>query len=231
MLSINFAALVMAGCMEPEMQKNPPAIGGKTNGPVRERPGGFQENPGETYPYPEIVYQEFVPSNVNLDYMKVVTWRITWPSYDSDFNDDLIPTLLSVSTGELNSIAYLNNADPDETFKTTLSLYLNRKLYASNEMLSQLDHLDHPGGVWDNEWTYFKKGNVPLNDLMYWVQESPNAFEYEWPTDTKLMSSIMDYQEGDFIHFHMGSKDQYGGIRIVSDTPRIIEVYLAVDND
>jgi hypothetical protein len=230
MLSINFAALVLTGCMEPEMQRNPQTIGGRTIGPERERPGGFKQNPGESYPYPEIIYQEFVPSNVNLDEMKCLTWRITWPLYDSDFNDDLIPTVLSVTTGELNSIQYLNNTDPHNTFKTTLSLYLNRKLYASNDMLPYLDHLDHPGGIWDNEWTYFKKGNVPLDELMYWVQEWPKAFKYEWPTDEWFGSKI-DYQEGDFIHFWMGSKDQYGGIRIVSDTPRIIEVYLAVENN
>lgn len=45
MLSINFTALVLTGCMDQEIQRTPQPIGGKTIGHSDERPGGFQQNP------------------------------------------------------------------------------------------------------------------------------------------------------------------------------------------
>lgn len=141
LLSINFTALVLSGCMDSEIQRNPQTIGGKTSGPVDGRPGGFQQNPGESYPYPEIIYQEFVPSYHLWQGTKCRTWRITWPAYDSDYDKDLIPTVLSLSSSQLNSIEYLNNTDPQLTYNSHLSLYNDRIVYSSDNMLVSLDHL------------------------------------------------------------------------------------------
>lgn len=173
----------------------------------------------------------FVPPEPALSDWKCHTWRITWPLYDSDYDQDLIPTIISIGSGNLNSLNFINNQSPHVTFKTTMSLYINRKLYSTNDMLPFLDFLDYPWGEWENHHTLFKKGNVPLEELIEWVQESPLGFKYNWPVTENIGDSRMDYQEGDFIHFWMESQDHYGGIRIVSDTPRIIEVYLAIKDE
>jgi len=230
MLSINFTALVLTGCMDQEIQRTPQPIGGKTIGHVDDRPGGFQQNPGESYPNPEIFYQEFVPPEPSLSEWRCHTWRITWPMYDSDFDQELIPTIFSIGSGNLNSLNFINNQSPHVTFKTTMSLHINRKIYSSSDMMLFLDYEDFPF-EWENEDTYFKMGNVSLNDLTEWVQERPLAFKYNWPAPEARGDTRMEYQEGDFIHFRMATPDHYGGIRIVSDSPRIIEVYLAIKDE
>lgn len=76
---------------------------------------------------------------------------------------------------------------------------------------------------------FFQKGNVSLDQLMDWVQVRPQRFEVHWP-GIGIGNTKMDYKEGDFIHMYLSESNEYGGIRIVSETPRIIEVYLAVEN-
>lgn len=68
----------------------------------------------------------------------------------------------------------------------------------------------------------------PLDNIIYWVTERPSLFETLWPGFGAATEEV-DYSEGDFIQFALFS-GHYGGIRIVSMTPRIIEIYLAVPN-
>ncbi|WP_232325938.1 hypothetical protein [Spirosoma montaniterrae] len=59
------------------------------------------------------------------------------------------------------------------------------------------------------------------------MTERPDKFETYW-VDNSNEPPV--YQQGDLFLFKLTEQHLYGGIRIVSMTPRIIEVYLAVPN-
>jgi hypothetical protein len=53
---------------------------------------------------------------------------------------------------------------------------------------------------------------------------------FQWNYDDEMTDELA-YSEGDFVYFRLdqdGEPTRWGGIRIVSMTPRIIEVYVAV---
>jgi hypothetical protein len=216
--------VVLTSCEDHLVQPKSPAFGKKSNGD-RDMPGGFQQNPGETYAYPEIIEQEFIPSNEYFAYFKCRTWRITWPWIDGDYNSDLVPTVLSVNSGQLNSIEFLNNNSPSLTYNSTMSLYYQRRVESASTMWWQLDHSFDDAGSEDMESVRFAKIDMSLTSIMNMVQNRPKLFMSNWPGST---SNDLEYNEGDFILFHLDKADLYGGIRIVSMTPRIIEVYLAI---
>lgn len=208
------------------MQRNQQTVGGKTlGGGGHDGPGGFEENPDGRYPYPEIIEKEYIPPYDLFAEEKCLAWRITWPWYDDDFDSEKIPTVLSFNTGALNSINYLNNTSPGNTHNGTLSLYYNYKVESANTMWSELTY---SFGEPSMETVYFAKNDVSLETIMDWVTERPSLFEHHWPGSSY---NDMEYEEGDFIQFELENANRYGGIRIVSMTPRIIEVYLAVPNN
>jgi hypothetical protein len=226
---MSLSMLFAVSCEDNGIQRNAQPIGGKTLGGRDDGAGGFKQNPGETYPYPEIIEREFIPPYDLFDGVKCLTWRITWPSYDSDYDYELIPTVLSLKSGGLNSFRYLNNSAPQLTYNSIMSLYYDSKVESTNSMWSELDHSFGPEASDEMQTVYFVKGSVPLDELMDWVQIRPSRFEINWP-GVGIGNYEMEYEEGDFIHFWLSDSNQYGGIRIVSMAPRIIEVYLAVEH-
>ena len=75
-------------------------------------------------------------------------------------------------------------------------------------------------------------GSAPARLSGVLVQNRPKLFVNNWPGGGE---NEVDYQEGDFIHFQLSNTslsvaELYGGIRIVSMSPRIVEVYLALPN-
>ena len=89
---------------------------------------------------------------------------------------------------------------------------------------AELDHAD----VLLMEMPFFVLSDQPLDNIKYWVTERPSLFEIHWPGGG---DDELDYSEGDIIQFALVDSGFYGGIRIVSMSPRIIEVYLAVPNN
>jgi hypothetical protein len=219
------ATLTLTGCEDHLLQRDEATIGGKTIRDGREGPGGFKQNPGETYPYPEIIETEFIPPYEYFAYQKCRTWRITWPAYDSDYDPDLIPSVLSLNNGELNSFNYLNNTSPENTYNATLSLYYGSKVESASTMWDQLYYSFDAESM---ESLTFAKYNLSLKSIMHWVTERPKLFEQNWPGSS---DNFLAYEEGDFILFNLGFAGHYGGVRIVSMTPRIIEVYLALPTE
>jgi hypothetical protein len=224
LMCIGIMAVAIVSCEDSLMQRNPPTVGGKTLGDGR-GPGDYKQNPGESYRFPEIIETEYIPRQNLFDEWKCLAWKITWPSYDSDYDSEMIPTVLSLNNSELNSINFLNNTHPQNTHNGTMSLYYNYKVESANTMWTELEY---SLGAESMETVYFAKGDVSLADLMDWVQERPNLFNVYWPESSY---NDLEYEEGDFIHFKLEDAERYGGIRIVSMTPRIIEVYLAVPNN
>jgi hypothetical protein len=222
---LGMVILALAGCEDHLLQRDQPTFGGKTIGDGREGPGGFKQNPGETYPFPEIIETEFIPSYEFFDYRMCKAWRITWPLYDSDYDLDLIPSVLSLNNGELNSFNYLNNTSPENTYNSTLSLYYGSRVESAGVMW---DQLTYSFDAEDMESVTFAEYDLSVKSIMHWVTERPKLFEVNWPGST---DNLLEYEEGDFILFKLGFAGHYGGVRIVSMTPRIIEVYLALPTE
>jgi hypothetical protein len=223
---ISMLVLVIASCEDNLMQKNPSTVGGKTSGEGRNPGrGDKKQNPGESYPFPEIIQTEFIPRQAPFNEWKSVGWKITWPWYDGDYDTELIPTVFAINNSELNSINFLNNTDPENTHNGTMSLYYNYKLETANTMWSELDYSFGDNGM---ETVYFAKTDMAEEHVMDWVQHRPVLWINYWPGSDYV---DFEYEEGDFIQFKLADTDRYGVIRIVSMTPRIIEVYLAVPNE
>jgi hypothetical protein len=152
-----------------------------------------------------------------------LTWRIEWPAYQASADIQKIPTVLAMN-GALNSFYYLNNLSAANTYKTKFSIYYDDKVASSNEMWDELYYTFNAAPE-SMELVRFAKVDVSVDNIQYWVEERPDQFENNWPGSS---DSELDYAEGDFIMCHLTDQNVYGGIRIVSMTPRIIEVYLAV---
>jgi len=193
------------------------------DGPARDLPEGIPENDNWRYPYPDIIAREFIPPYELFAYTKCLAWRITWPEYENSADDDKIPTVFGTN-GALSSFDYLNSVDPGNTHNKVFSLYYNNKVEAASLLWAELDHADAAL----MEVPYFVLSDQPLDNIKDWVTERPSLFKSYWPGGG---TNDLDYSEGDFIQFHLSDADLYGGIRIVSMTPRIIEVYLAVPNN
>jgi hypothetical protein len=225
---VGFILLALGACEDNLMQKTSPTIGAEifedrgqsTLGDEKNAPGG------NTYPYPDIIKREFIPAVRDFAHTKCFAWRITWPWYDSDDGSGMIPTVFSRKNGALNSFDYLNATDALNTYNGTMSLYYQNKLEAVNSMWNELDYSFV--GIDIIEPIIIEKSDWTLGEIIDRVTGRPSLFKSLWPGGG---STEMEYEEGDFFQFYMYTADLYGGVRIVSMSPRIIEVYLAVPND
>ncbi|HEX6227338.1 MAG TPA: hypothetical protein VFZ52_23135 [Chryseolinea sp.] len=215
----------LAGCEDYSMTRNHQPVFGKTLG-GSEGPGSYTDHPnGDRYPYPEIIEKVYIPPYRLFADMKCLAWRITWPEYAATADVNMIPTVFSAN-GAFNSFYYLNNVDVANTYKTKFSIYYDEKVACSNILWDELDHtFNAPLGAM--ETVRFAKVDKTLDVIQYWVEERPALFENNWPGSNDLE---LDYAEGDFFIYHLTEQDLFGGIRIASMEPRIIEVYLAVPN-
>lgn len=228
-IALFFVLFALSACddhvVERSTQPLRGASAGETGHPDKKAP-----DPGSNFSFPEIIETEFIPTKQVHTAMKCRAWRITWPAYSNTYNGDFIPTILSLNNGELNSIHFLNNTDKQNTYNGTLSLYANQKVKSADTMWPDLIHAE---GMFLNgimETVVFAPGEISLDNLMYFVMESPGSFETLWPDDAAINYDL-PYENGDFFYIWLSLQDLYGGVRIVSVSPRIIEVYLAVPNN
>lgn len=198
----------------------------KKFGGGHEGPGSYTDHPnGDRYPYPEIIEKEFIPPNSMFDYMKCLAWRVEWPDYAESADGNKIPTVFG-KNGALNSFYYLNNVDPQNTYNGLFSIYYDDKVVSASNLWDELDYtFNAPLGSMES--LTFAKLDLTLDVIKVWVMERPQLFEQNWPGST---DQELEYSAGDFFIFKYDEAN-YGGIRIVSMSPRIVEVYLAVPND
>jgi hypothetical protein len=223
---LTVAALTALGCVDSQFERDPsPVYGIQDGNGGRDVPEGLVGNPDGRYPYPEIIEREYIPPYDLFSNYKCLAWRITWPTYEAGVDPEKIPTVFSHSTGLLNSIWFLNNTSPGNTYKGKFSLYYGNKVESANTMWSELTYSFGAGN--NMETTYFAKKELPLENIIEWVTERPDLFKQYWPGSSL---NDIEYEEGDFILYQIEESNQFGGIRIVSMTPRIIEVYLRVPN-
>jgi hypothetical protein len=222
--------LVFAGCEDQFMTKNPQDQLGKIPSGLREEPGTFADHSnGNRYPYPEIIHQVFIPED-DLYNRKTLAWRITWPVYDEDADPEKIPTVWSADAS-LHSIHYLNNVGPQTTYKTLFSLYFDEKIQRSRDMGSELNYVaTAPKG--SMETVSFNDMWITAAGLEILAKEDATGFQMYW----QLVNPVdeLEYEDEDILFYKIGDPTDeklYGAIRIVSMEPRIIEVFLAVQND
>lgn len=220
-------AITSLNCEDNMLQKRPGPIGDKTTGTDDGIGPDDKATEDGGYPYPEIIEKEFIPRDKSFAHTKCYAWRITWPAYDDDADQDLIPTVFSTANGELNSFNFLNNSAPSNTYNGDFSLYNGDKVEAANTLLSELEYV--ADGFDQMTAICFAENKITLDFIMEWVTSRPSLFEVYWPG---TCDDEIEYDDGDFIQFTTNDDGimRYGGIRIVSMTPRIIEVYLAVPN-
>ena len=177
-----------------------------------------------TVPYPEIIKRTYTPTHRPWAGTRCRAWRITWPVYGGSVSAEKIASVFTTPSGALNSFDYLNSVSPQNTYNTKFSLYHDSKVECTFGMWDELPYaLD--GGM---ETVFFAKTDQPLDIVQHWVEDRPSQFEAYWPGGSDME---LDYEEGDIILFKQVDSNRYGGIRIVSMTPRIIEVYFAEPND
>lgn len=183
---------------------------------------------GPSTPYPTILRQTFVPGSSLVDHTKCLTWRISWPEYAAGYDHNLIPTVMTLTAGQLNSFNYLNQSSPQTTYASTLSLYHDNKVQGTAGMWMELDYADVGEA---EEFVFFKEVNYSVSTIQNLVTQRPDLWDNKWIDTPKTpIAEEITYQEGDVFLFKLDRAGYYGGIRIVSMTPRIIEVYLAVPN-
>lgn len=79
--------------------------------------------------------------------------------------------------------------------------------------------------------TNFTKYDVELANLYNWVTQRPQMFELRYnEVSYEDKHDKVTYEEGDFFLLHIQEKNRYGAIRIVSESPRIIEIYITEPN-
>jgi hypothetical protein len=222
-----FAFMVLTSCEEDSLTES---LSGKTT--LRDTAPSEtwlpEEGSGQTYPYPTILHQTFIPNSPLVDHTKCLTWKISWPEYAAGYDENMIPTVMTLTGGQLNSINFLNQNSPQNTYATTLSLYHDNKVQGSYLMWMELDHAD----IFEaEEFVFFKEVNYSVSHIQDLVTKRPDLWDNKW-IDTPMTPVLEEatYQEGDVFLLKLDRAKLYGGIRIVSMTPRIIEVYLAVPN-
>lgn len=181
------------------------------------------------YVYPEIIKTEFIPSFSDFAHTKCLAWRIIWPEYPVAADADKIPTVFSFEKETLNSLEFLNNTSAQNTYDGIFSLFYNFRIQAVNSMWTEL--IWSFPGIENIDGVVFAESSLTLDEIIYVVTERPSLFKTHWPNLSGSALDQFDYSEGDFFEFQLDPSELYGGIRIVSMTPRIIEVYLAVPND
>ncbi len=223
-----FILLVVISCDDSLMQRHPQELGAEIfDDPNRGGIDDEQNAPGgHGYPYPDIIKREFIPKVRDFADFKCLAWRITWPWYDSDDGSGIIPTVFSRKTGALNSFDYLNATHFQNTYNGTMSLYYQNRLEGVNSLWDELDYALI--GFNSIEPIIFVKSDWSLAEIIDRVTGRPKLFKSLWPGGG---SSEIDYEEGDFFQFYLNTAELYGGVRIVSMSPRIIEVYLAIPNE
>ncbi len=228
-VTVVLGLLTIGGCEDQSLTRNPSTqLGTPTNRGNDEGPGSYTDHPnGDRYAYPEIIFKEFIPKDDLYDW-KTLAWRIIWPEYGPGADADKIPTLFSLN-GALNSFYYLNNVDPANTYKTVFSLYHDNKLTRPANLATELDFVAAaPKGSMKEAWFVYDEWNTPLDHIQWMVEQAPGGFQWNYYDE---MTGEITYNAGDFFKFRLdqpGEPTRWGGIRIVSMTPRIIEVYVAV---
>lgn len=206
--------LLLASCQDDEMNFSKTTVR-----PPLEIPGNYADHPGGM-PVPTITEYTFIPTNSWFAHTKCTAWRIEWPAYGAGMNKDYIPNFFATSTGALNSSNFLTN-NPAVKQNVNFSLYHDKKLTTA-AWISGMPASIQP--VW------MKKYNLTPAEIESIVKNRPSSFESHWPHAGDLVSSE-DYKAGDFFLYKLANDLLYGGVRIVSEEPRIIEVYLAMPND
>lgn len=187
------------------------------------RPGDFTDDP-DALPGVKIIRRTYIPSSSLFAHTHCHAVRIEWPEYDEDADPEMIPDLLATATQSLYDVNYLYN-DPAKKANLDFSLYRENKLQTPYNTPGL-----YPLGGYTGDNPRFAKYNASLETIKKMAIERPSLFESYYKDTMGAKPDEVDYQAGDFFLVWLSEKNRYGGVRIVSETPRIIEVYIAEPN-
>ncbi len=223
-LSLAVLFLMNSSCEQEQIIKHQSVT---TNTGINHRqPNGFTDLPlGGRYPYPDIIKRDYSTPEDEPFHSKCFAYRITWPDYDGGFDVTKIPTMFSAN-GALNSFYFLNNVGVKTSLNTLFSIFHENKIKRSIDMGSYIDHiLNAAEGSMDTLLFLFDKDkDIPIDHLETTVKTTPSAFLYWWGK-YGIPVEELEYAVGDVIFYRLANKHVYGAIRIVSMSPRIIEIY------
>ncbi len=225
---LTFCLLTLCGCEEQVITSHELTTPNSQASARQSSQVGPIQSGGQTLPSPTIIEQTYIPANDLFAHTRCRAWRITWPTYPAGTNPSLIPTMFSVTNGTPYSFNFLNNTAAANTYKTSFNLYHNNKLASVYDMWQDLTHVLN--AVDKIEITRFNKSMYSAAIIESWVKGRPNMFELYWKDTIDTDSKIENYKQGDIYLFKRVNQNRYGGIRIVSMTPRIIEIYSAEPN-
>lgn len=175
-------------------------------------------------PYPKIIRRTYIPEYDPFANTRCQAIRIEWPLYEADVDPEMIPDLLTTATRSLYTFNYVES-DPVIKASLDFSLYRENKLQIPNNTPGL-----YPLGGYTGEFPRFVKHNIGKETIKHWATERPSHFEYYYKNSKEPKTDEVDYQAGDFFLMYLDKKNRYGGVRIVSESPRIIEVYIAEPN-
>lgn len=228
-MAFTLLVATLCGCheesiMQPQSTKATNQIVASSTQPAL---GGIVTN-GPALPSLTVVEQTYIPSNSLFAHTRCRAWRITWPTYPVGTNSNLIPTMFSITNGAPYSFNFLNNSAATNTYKTNFNLYYNNEIATVWHMWSELTYVADAGDKL--EQTRFNKSKFSAASMETWVKARPDLFEIYWEDTIDTDTKIENYQKGDIYQFKLVNQKRYGGIRIVSLTPRILEIYFAEPN-
>ncbi len=174
---------------------------------------------------PKVIARTYIPRYDHFANELCRTWRIEWPTYEAGVDPARIPSLFASGNGTLSSINHLSGATAEDKAGLDFSLYYDNML----KIPFSVGEIWPISGGYTAEVPYFVKYDLPLSTIIHWVTERPSQFENYWDR-IEGESDEVSYQEGDFFLMWLSESNRYGGIRIVSENPRIIEVYIAEPN-
>ncbi len=192
-------------------------------------PGGPNDESGGTddyCPYPDIYHTEFAPED--LYSMKSLVWRITWPDCYNKSDEDEIPTAF-IPNGALYSSKFLNGVDPQNTYNSVFSLYLDNTIKKTSDMGNVLNFANNPpaGSMETVIFKIYEDGPPPIEHIQMSVVNSPGGLVHHY-LNADVEVDELAYQEGDILTFQLSGPEytRYGVIWIKSMSPRIIDVYM-----
>ena len=164
-------------------------------------------------------YHPPIVTVVKNDFDKAKGWRITWKSVGGEAPPfKKVQSIFSTVTGAVNSIDYLNGTGWHNTDNADMMLY-----FGDLSSTNKVSQLTQESGL---KKTRFKLSGMTLADLENAAKNDPTKFTAVYTFGFDAAAEVKeDYKQGQIYVFKTDRNPaKYGAVRIVSMSPRIIEV-------
>jgi hypothetical protein len=165
-------------------------------------------------------YHPPIVTVIKKDFDEARGWRITWKSVagSDPTPQNKVQSIFSTVTGAVNSVDYLNGVSAKNTDNADMMLY-----FGDLRSTHKVPQLTHKSGL---KKTQFKLSGMKVADLEDAAKNDPNKFGVIYTLAFDAAGEVKEnYKEGQIYVFKTDrTPAKYGAVRIVSMSPRIIEV-------